>query len=219
MNIFVVVEGELGAKYIYESWITLFNPKLLQVNDLFSIKNNNYAVIASMGYPYYFEVIEAAIEDVNGINNIDRLVLVVDSEENSLEEKLNEMVQFLNGKNCSAEIKFVIQHFCFETWALGNKKAGPRNPKTELLRNYKSFFNILEDDPELLPEYPPENLNRAQFAAKYLKRMLNDKFRNLTYTKNNPKPLLHKTYFAEVKKRFEQTGHIASFSGFIDAFS
>lgn len=219
MNIYVVVEGELCARYIYESWISFFNPNLLPVDDLFAIEDNNYAVLASMGYPFYFQVIEDAIEDVNGTNNVDRLVLAVDSEEMTFDEKLNEMLHFLNGKQCSAEIKVVVQHFCFETWALGNKKVGPRNPKTDTLRNYKAFFNVLNNDPELLPVYPPESLNRSHFAEKYLRRMLNDKFRNLTYTKNNPKSLLHNSYFTEVKKRFKQTGHIASFAGFLDAFS
>lgn len=219
MNIYVVVEGEIGARYIYESWISFFNPNLLLVNDLFSIVDNNYAVLSGMGHPFYFQVIEDAIEDVNGINNVDRLVLVVDSEEMDFDEKYNEMIQFLNGKHCSAEIRIVIQHFCFETWALGNKKVGPRKPKTKILKDYKDFFNVLENDPELLPEYPPEDLNRAHFAEKYLRRMLNDKFRNLTYTKNNPRHLLHKTYFKEIEMRFEQTGHIASFATFLDAFS
>ena len=136
----------------------------------------------------------------------------------TFDDKLEEILNFLDGKICNAEIKIIIQHFCFETWALGNKRLGPRNPKNEILRKYKAHFNVLSDDPELLPSYPPESLNRSQFAVRYLRRMLNDKFRNLTYTKNNPKALLHNSYFTEVKRRFEQTGHIASFSTFLDAF-
>jgi hypothetical protein len=219
MNIYIVVEGELGARRIYENWISYLNPNLLPVADIFKIAKNNYAVLASMGYPFYFQVIQDAIDDINGINNIDRLVLVVDSEEMTFDGKMDEMLNFLKGKICNAEIKIIIQHFCFETWALGNKRLGPRNPKNETLRKYKTFFNVLNDDPELLPSYPPGSLNRSQFAVKYLRKMLNDKNRNLTYTKSNTKALIHKNYLVEVKKRYENTGHIASFSTFLDAFS
>lgn len=34
----------------------------------------------------------------------------------------------------------------------------------------------------------------------------------------NSKPLLHDRYYERVKKRLEETGHIASFEGFLGAF-
>jgi hypothetical protein len=76
----------------------------------------------------------------------------------------------------------------------------------------------LDKDPELLPGYPRREWNRAQFAFRYLKKSLNDKNKNLTYTKRNPKTLLHPKYFHEIEKRYNQTGHICSFSTFLTAF-
>jgi len=121
-------------------------------------------------------------------------------------------------KVCSAEIKIIIQHFCLETWALGNKKVGPKNPKNSTLIEYKKIFNVLEEDPELLPSYSPRNWNRSQFALRYLRRMLNDKNKNLTYTKSNPKALLHPKYFDQVINRYKSTNHIGSFLTFLNAF-
>jgi hypothetical protein len=218
MNLHVVVEGAVGERFVYEKWIPFVNPQLSAVQNIFEIQNNNFAITAGGGFPSYFEVIENAIDDVNSANNIDRLVIAIDSEEMSFDEKFQEIQLFLENKPCTAQIRIIIQHFCLETWALGNKRIGPRNPKNETLRKYKEFFNILENDPELLPPYPPQDLNRSQFALRYLRRMLNDKNRNLTYTKNKPKALLHKTYFSEVKNRYETTDHIVSFLAFLNAF-
>jgi hypothetical protein len=217
VNIYTVVEGEIGERYVYEKWIPFINPTLSFVNDIFEIKNDNFAIIAGMGLPFTFEVIEDAIQDVNTVGNIDRFVIAIDSEDMSFDEKLEEVREFLADKPCIAEIKIIIQHFCLETWALGNKKVGPRKPKDLTLSEYKRVFNVLEKDPELLPAY--KGLNRAQFALIYLRKMLNDKNRNLTYTKNNPKALLYETYFNEIKKRHDDSDHILSFSTLLDAFT
>ncbi|MBF0550851.1 MAG: hypothetical protein HQK60_09980 [Deltaproteobacteria bacterium] len=83
---------------------------------------------------------------------------------------------------------------------------------------FQNFFDVLTLDPELMPAYPPVAKNRAQFAEKYLRAMLLEKNRNLTYSKNNPEALLPQTYFEEVKNRLVDTGHIHSFSAFLNAF-
>ena len=181
MNLYVVVEGIIGERRVYESWIQYASSQLIYVPTIFDIDNNHFSVIAGGGYPNYFDVVESAIEDVNSVGNIDRLVVSVDSEEMSFEEKLEELTDFVNQIPCRASIHIVIQHFCLETWALGNKRVGPRNPKSVRLREYKTIYNVLALDPELLPAHPNSSLNRAQFAERYLRALLNDKNRNLTY--------------------------------------
>ncbi len=218
MNIYVVCEGEIGERFIYESWVPMVNPALTYVDDLFSISNNNFSIIIGGGFPNYFKVIENAIEDVNNFRNIDRIVIAVDSEEMSFKEKYDEISDFLQSKPSCCEIRIIVQHFCLEAWALGNRKVGPRKPKTSPLIEYKSHYNVLNSDPELLPAYLPESMNRATFAEKYLRAMLLDKHRNLTYSKKNPKALLHRSYFSELTFRLNDTGHIGSFAAFISAF-
>jgi len=73
---------------------------------------------------------------------------------------------------------------------LGNKKVGHRNPKTQELKIYKQYYDVFKEDPELLPDFPNENLNRAQFAFLYLKKMLKEK--RMNYTKASPKVVCHK---------------------------
>jgi hypothetical protein len=121
-------------------------------------------------------------------------------------------------QNTTVEIRIVVQHFCFEAWALGNRRIVRPHPTSSRLREYKQLFDVRSRDPELLPHKLDENLNRAQFAEKYLRLALTDTFRNLTYTKSNPQAVLHDKYFAQVKNRLRDTGHIASFDDFLRAF-
>lgn len=87
------------------------------------------------------------------------------------------------------------------------------------MKEYKKVLNVLVEDPELLPALPQKHLNRSQFAYEYLRAMLHDREKNLTYIKNkNVTVLQHPSYFRELKKRLETTKHITSFSTFIEAF-
>lgn len=217
MNLYIVVEGK-AEKSVYKSWIPLVNPQLTYVKYISEIVNDNFYLISGGGYPGYFEVIGNAILDVNEIGIFDRLVISADSEEMTCEEKYQELVDYVSEKKCSSEIRIIIQHFCFETWGLGNRKAVSQHPHSKKLQEYKKFFNVRVSDPELLPPYTKEGVNRSQFAEKYLRLALNDKFKNLTYTKKAPDALLHPKYFAQVKNRVEETQHIRSFEAFLEAF-
>jgi len=164
MNIYVVVEGEKTEKQVYEKWIKYVNPNLKFVQNISLVKDDNYVIYAGFGYPFYFQVIDDAIEDVNTHGIFDRLVISIDSDEMSYQEKYNEIQDYINNKQCTSTIHVVIQHFCIETWALGNRIIINKNPQSNLLREYIKFFNVVENDPELLPGYTKKCLNRSQFA-------------------------------------------------------
>lgn len=217
MNVYLIVEGN-GEKKVYTHWVPLVNPNLSVVNSLEEVQHNNLIIFSGGGYPNYLEVIEAGVEDVVGNEQLDRLVIAIDSEEMSYEEKRREIEQVVNALGKNLDYRIIVQHFCLETWALGNKVIVSRNPKDVRLRQYISHFDILDKDPELLPDYPIEDLSRSQFAARYLTKLLNEKYRSLTYKKGNPKPLVHDMYFKRVKMRLDTTGHIASFEDFLAAF-
>lgn len=218
MNIYVLVEG-ISEKIIYEKWIPLVNPSLKLSKLLNEVDQNCFYIISGGGYPSYFEVIDDAIETINTCRLFDRLIISVDSEEFTKEGKYNEILEYLTYKDCIVPIYIVIQHFCIETWLLGNYKIGPRNPKSQIVKMYKNIFNVLTNDPELLPQCPDRGYNRAQFALSYLKSLLNDKNKKLTYSKGNPKVACHQKYYIEVNKRFTSKNHISSFGDFINALS
>jgi hypothetical protein len=218
MNVYVLVEGEVGEKYVYRDWIPYVNPSLSYVSHISEISSNNFSIIAGMGYPNYHKVIDSAIEDIETYSMIDRLVIAIDSEDQSYTEKKREVEDLLSKHVLKIDVKIIVQHFCLETWALGNRTIIRKNHQCPVLAKYKRFYNVKQLDPEGLPGYPENDYNRAQFATLYLRRALNDRFRNLTYTKSNPGALLHPNYFKRVKERYEQTNHICSFNDFLVAF-
>jgi hypothetical protein len=218
MNIHIVVEGVIGEAKVYKAWVPLVNPSLSYASHISEVVSDNFSIVAGGGFPQYYDIIDAAIDDVNTHANIQRLVISVDSEEFSYEDKYNEIQDHISDSSCSAEIRIVVQHFCLETWALGNQVILTRHPHSDRLREYINFFNVSIEDPELLPGYSQEQLNRAHFAVKYLKCALNEKFSRLTYSKSNPIALLHPNYFKRVKQRLDNTGHIKSFEHFLGAF-
>lgn len=219
MNIYVVVEGEVTEIAVYRSWIAYLNPAMTEVSRLDKLSRDNFFLIAGKGYPGYFDRIQAAIDDINHYQNIDRLVIGIDSEELSYEEKLREIADFLVGRPCTAEIKIVIQHYCIESWALGNRVIVTRNPQNSRLQTYLTFYDVSQKNPEKMPSYPPEGTKRVHFTIRYLKLLLREKYKQLSYSKRNPKVLTHEKYFNQVRKRLDDTGHIKSFRNFIEAFT
>lgn len=218
MNIYVTTEGVVET-IVYKYWIPYINPNLTCVDYLQDVTDNNFILFSGGGFPHYFEVIANAIEDVNLNSAFDRLVISVDSEEETYAAKRSEILGFVAQTHCRVEVRVIIQHFCFETWGLGNIRIVRPNTQSQLLRKYRAIFDVRSNDPEDLPPNNEEELNRSQFAEKYLRVALNDKFRNLTYSKRNPRALLHNTYFNQLQSRFSNTGHIASFHDFLNAFN
>lgn len=215
MNIVVITEGK-GERYLYKSWIPLVDSNLTFVDFIRDISTNNFAIVSVFGYGGYRKRIPEIIEDINSHGNIDRLVISADSEDNTYQEKLDEISEYINGKPCIAKIFIVIQHFCIETWALGNRKVCPVNTSHQPLRTYKKVFDVRSRDPELLPAYA--TFNRAHFALAYLRALLNFRYRNIGYNKAKPKALCHRTYFHQICLRYQTTNHIPSFGAFLKAF-
>lgn len=216
MNYYVVVEGSV-EKLVFEKWIPFVNDKLAYVDHPSKLVDDNFTIVSGLGYPNYLGIISSAIEDIAATGNTARLVTCVDSEDFTRAEKYAEIQTYIlaNGFN-GLDFHIVIQHFCFETWVLGNRRVGPRRPSNPELIQYKRYYDVLVEDPEGLPAM--NDWNRAQFAEIYLRRMLQDKHRNASYSKNRPDLVAHNTYFVEVCGRVDDTGHNDSFKQFLDAF-
>jgi hypothetical protein len=155
-----------------------------------------FYLISGNGYPNYLNIIENAIEDVNNLKNFDFLIVAVDSEDKTYQEKYNravrkhqfpnslgngfniktaefaailrqirqtcertgrlsnksnEIKEVIDNKLIHAESRIIIQHFCLETWALGNRIACRKNTTDVMLLEYKRVHDVRNDDPELLP--------------------------------------------------------------------
>jgi len=220
MNIYVVIEGESACKKIYKNWIPLVNSNLVNIDNIREFTSNNFLIIAGHGQPNIMGVIENSIEDVNSNQIIDRLVIGMDSEEAEYNTKLAELQNKVNNIGCRVEVKYIIQHFCIETWLLGNKAIIRRNPTDLELLKYINLYNVRTNDPELLPNLLDDCRTRSQFAYKYIRAGIRDKLNGrYMYSKRNPGIACSEGYFSHIKNRYEITGHIMSFSDFIAAFS
>lgn len=215
MNIYIVTEG-ITESIVYKSWIPQINPLLTAVKTIAEVDEHKFLIVSSMGYPFYFETIANAVADVNSSQKFNRLVITVDSEEMSREDKHEEVASFIRLQRCDSDVRIVVQHFCFEAWAY--RKIIRTNPENKRLKRYKDLFDVRQQDPELLPPLSEENLNRAQFAEKYLRLALNDRYPTLSYSKSNPKTITHAKYFEQVSLRASSTDHIASFNALLKAF-
>lgn len=219
MNLYVVVEGNSSEPKVYRNWIPLVNKNLKEVPYIQGVRDNNFLIRTGSGYPNLLGIISNAIEDIRLNPVFDRLVVVVDSEELTLQQRYAEIEKHILANAPTCLYKIVVQHFCLEAWGLGNRKLGPRKPRSDELREYKKIHDVFTDNPEHLPGHPELELNRAQFAEKYLRSMIRDKGNHLTYTKSRPDVVAHSSYFSELQNRLHQTAHIGSFQLLLDAFS
>src|SRR5262245_27850563 len=140
MNIYVVVEGEKATSKLYRRWIPFLNSSLRPIDYLQDLSQNNFFIFAGHGQPGYWDRVSRAVEDVNIIPNIDRLVVSLDSENMGHEEKLLEVQDHVNTMGCKINVKYIIQHFCIETWLLGNRTLFRKKPQLlELIEYLKKF--------------------------------------------------------------------------------
>jgi hypothetical protein len=216
MRYYIVVEGAAGEKKLYPTWIRYVNSGLTQITDLRDAAKNAFYLVSGDGYPSYFKVIENAVLDVNETGTFDYLVVAVDSEEKTYAEKYLEIKNAIDGKLQRAQCIILIQHFCLETWALGNRLACRKNTSDATLLEYKNVHDVRTLDPENLPPY--KDMNRSQFAFRYLKCMLRDFYPGAVYAKSRPNAIADENYFSQIKKRALDTQHIQSFKFFLDAW-
>jgi len=217
MNYYIVVEGQ-AEKHVYKSWIPLINPHLSYVDNFSDVSYNNFYIVSGNGYPYFFKIISNGIEDVNNSKLFQKLIIAVDAEEMSYEEKYREIDNYIQKFSCSCPISIIIQYYCLETWGLGNRSVPKRNTTDTTLQTYFNFFNVIQEDPELMPSIDSEKFTRSQFAYSYLKKIINDRNSKLSYSKSNPKVLTQNHYFTQIRQRVIDCGHIPHFQELIDVF-
>jgi hypothetical protein len=185
MNIYFLVEGEKTEEKVYPLWIAYLIPKLTRVDRFYKVQNNNYYLHNSGGQPSIYTHIENATKDINYTEKYDYFVICLDADELSVEERINEINDLIGRKNIKlkAELVVIVQNRCIETWFLGNRKVYTRNPQNHPFVEYTQFYNVCENDPELLGKYQGFN-TVSQFHIKYLKEMFKEK--NISYSKTNP---------------------------------
>ena len=207
MNLYFLVEGKQTERKVYPKWLSILSPQLTQITFAKDVTKNNFYLISGEGYPSLLHHLKNAVEEVNEIGNYDFLIVCLDAEETSIEERKATIIDFLKRENLQlkqGKLIIIVQNPCFETWFLGNRKIFKRNPQSTVLQ---------PNDPELMSSRNKEQ-TKAQFHHDYLKEIFTE--RNITYTKKNPGTVCDASFLQELIKRSQETGHLLSFKELLD---
>ncbi len=210
MNIYVVAEGKT-ERYVYKKWFEHFLPNYKLVSMPEQATDNCYYIISGIGYPNIKKEVTNAIKTMKELGTYQQLLVIVDSDGEPFHDKYTEF-KTLADEHILASIDFdiIVQNICIETWFLGNVKAVPAQPTDSEACSHISFYNVRENDPELMKK--PENFigSFANYHYQYLKCLL--KHNNISYSKTIPNSVYELHYYRQLQNRIATTGHINSFS-------
>lgn len=217
MNIYFLVEGRRTEKKVYPKWLSLLIPKITEVKHPTQVVDKNYYIFNGNGFPSLLDNhLHNAIVDVNNIKLFNYFVICLDSDEDSVEQRRQQVLDFITQNNIkiiNCELIIIVQNKCIESWFLGYQKMYSRQPHSELLREYNDFYNVSINDPEEMGKIDRFE-TCAQFHESYLSEMLVEK--NVRYTKKNPNIVTEEYYLKGLIERNTNTNHISTFKDFID---
>ena len=218
MNLFFLVEGQRTEPRVYDAWIKHVFPQLRRAKDIMDVDTNCYCIFSGYGYPQYRKRLQKAFLEIGDHPVIDHFFLCLDSEEQDYAARIIEVQQVIeetavktgiHQKNHRLELHLVVQHCCIETWFLGHRKMLRKAPMSPQLAEMKRFYDIGENDPELMGK-PDGYPTRAIYHLAYLKEMLRE--RDKTYSKEHPGVVCARDYLDALHERCVTTGHLGSLS-------
>lgn len=217
MNLYFIVEGKRTEKKVYPEWLQHLIPKLIQVKWAYEAKENNYYLFNGNGFPsLLYNHLKNSIDEVNELGIFNYLILILDVDESSFQERIQEVNTFIEFNKISlqnCELIIIPQNRCIETWFLGNKSIFKKNPDSPELSRYINFYNVKLDDPEHMGKFHGFNTH-SQFHSMYCKLFLNE--RNIQYTKSNPRGVTELSYLNCLINRTNESNHLKSLKYFFD---
>lgn len=99
MNLYFLVEGKQTERKVYPKWLSILSPQLTQITFAKDVTKNNFYLISGEGYPSLLHHLKNAVEEVNEIGNYDFLIVCLDAEETSIEERKATIIDFLKREN------------------------------------------------------------------------------------------------------------------------
>ena len=223
MNFYIIVEGEKTEMSVYPAWLSLLAPDYTRIENFDDVNENNYYIFCGGGIPSIYTHVTNAILDINEINSkegphYDYLLVCLDTEEENRDYIMQQIEKQLKSKGVSlqnAELLVFEQKRCMETWFLGNQSVFKENPQNAEYLDFIKYYNVGQNNPEEMGNMNPNRFaTAARFHLRYLQRMLEE--RNMSYSKRNTHAVQQQTYLQQLIKRYEETGHIATFGSWYD---
>lgn len=214
MNLYLIVEGEETEMMLYPRWIQYFIPELTRVDNFQDVTENSYYLFSGQGIPSIYNHVVNAIKDVNKLGKYDYLVVVLDADEITPEQRKQKVIEKINESKIALSdtcvLKIIVQSRSIETWFLGNRSVYKRNPQGDKFKLYSRYFNVEINDPEQM-ETSFGFKRVAHFHESYLREMLKEY--NVRYRKSKPGDILKDYYLEELISRTnENEDHLLSLS-------
>jgi hypothetical protein len=215
LNLYFLLEGKTEKK-VYPKLLEHLLPHLKKVQFANKVEENNYYLISVGGFPSLFNIaLPNAIKEVDENGNFDYLILVLDTDNKSeIRERIEDAKK--NTKlesNCRFHI--VAQESCIETWFLGNRAI---YPNTEEIKDdfstYHQFYNVCQQDPELMLKPDNHVGSIANYHELYLKNILS--IQGFNYSKIHPGRTTTNEYIEELESRINETPHLSSLRNFFN---
>ncbi len=209
MNLYFLVEGEQTERKVYRAWLGHVFPHLKEARTIEQVESDCFFILAGYGQPGYQKRIQNAVADILAHGKIDHFFICVDAETDTLAEKVSEVYACLPAQAINIiNYHIIVHNCCIETWFLGHRKILRRNPESSRLREFREFYDVGQQDPELMECHPAYGF-KAQFHLEYLKEMLREQ--NVQYTKAFPRHVVDQVYLRALVERYTQTSHLQSF--------
>ncbi|MCT0252636.1 hypothetical protein [Synechocystis sp. CS-94] len=231
-----LVEGKRTEPKVYKSWLSHLFPHLNFVSKPEEITTNSCRIVPGNGYPNMVSTpklsgeksrLEACLLDIKNFNNIDYFFVCVDSEEETYRDRFNDITSRLENFKIKlgmeqfqgTEFYIIVQHRCIETWALGNACLPSYYPRKNISQDFvqlQKYYDILIDDPEQIPYFPPNYSfsTQAKFHEKYLKEYLKEF--GFSYSKKQPRIIQSQEFLDALIKRCSSTNHLSSLKHLFD---
>jgi len=215
VNLCFFLEGRRTEPKVYRAWVSYVFPQLTEVKIISDMRQDNYLLISGFGYQQMLTILDQILDDLNQYGGIDHFFVCLDAEEDPPEVRQRQIETCISSKLSHTTCHVIIHNCCIETWFLGNRQMMKRNPQSERLRAWKSFYDVSKLCPESMECHPDFRL-RADFHLAYLKEMLRE--RGLNYSKSLPRPVQESSYLLALAARHEKTGHIRSFGRLVESW-
>ncbi len=224
MNLYFMVEGAVTEMEVYPRWLEHLAPHLTRVERSQEADTDCYYIMSPGGYDSLLSDLPGAIETVNASGKYDYLVLVTDTEDISSEERIEEILEFMAEEKLrlkKAQLVLITQCCCIETWFLGNRRFCKREPAGADLQKYFAFFDVWENDPELMEKPRWFRGSRAKFHEAYLNAVFHERLASRvhhnSYKKSEPRYVHEVFYLNQLRWRVEaENSHLKSFQTFLE---
>lgn len=207
MKLYFLVEGVTERK-LYPAWIGHLVPWLTRMSNPQDRCHDGYYLISGGGFPGLLDIhLQNSIADINEAGDYDYFIIALDADELTVQEMVEAVSERISpgAVSSTCKIQIVVQNRCVETWLLGNRRVFARNPTSPGFLACVRFFDVLNDDPELMEKPEDFKGTTALFHFGYLKHMLAE--RKVNYSKTRPGDALTRPYLDRLLERIDDSRH------------